>query len=53
VENNKDSNDKLIDDEIIKLLKQRDKEINNIILKYQDKLDKMKKEQNKSLMEKE
>ena len=53
VENNKDSNDKLIDDEIIKLLKQRDKEINNIILKYQDKLNKMKKEQNKSLMEKE
>jgi serine/threonine protein kinase len=53
VENNKDSNDKIIDGEIIKLLKQRDKEINNIILKYQDKLNKMKKEQNKSLMEKE
>ena len=53
VENNKDSNDKIIDGEIIKLLKQRDKEINNIILKYQDKLNKMKKEQNKSLIEKE
>ena len=53
IENNKDSNNKIIDGEIIKLLKQRDKEINNIILKYQDKLDQMKKEQNKSLMEKE
>jgi serine/threonine protein kinase len=52
-ENKKDSNDKIIDGEIIKLLKQRDKEINNIILKYQDKLNKMKKEQNKSLVEKE
>ena len=53
IENKNDSSNKIIDSEIIKLLKQRDKEINNIILKYQDKLDKMKKEQSKSLMDKE
>ena len=39
-------NDKIIEDEIKELLKQRDFEINNIMLKYQDKMDKMKKEQN-------
>ena len=49
-ENEKDENnskDKIFEDEIKELLKQRDIEINNIILKYQDKVDKMKKEQNK------
>jgi serine/threonine protein kinase len=45
IENNK------IDDEIKELLKQRDMEINNIMLKYQDKMDKMKKEQNKRTIE--
>ena len=37
-----------LDNEIKELLRQRDIEINNIMLKYQDKMDKMKKEQNKS-----
>ena len=48
-ENNQNGKNKIIDDEIQKLLKQRDMEINNIMLKYQDKMDKMKKEQNKTL----
>ena len=38
-----DENDKKIDEGIKELLKQRDIEINNIMLKYQDKMDKMKK----------
>ena len=45
IENNK------INDEIKELLKQRDIEINNIKIKYQDKMDKMKKEQNKKTIE--
>ena len=45
IENNK------INDEIKELLKQRDIEINNIMIKYQDKMDKMKKEQNKKTIE--
>jgi hypothetical protein len=50
-EDNDEKNDKEksnLDNEIKELLKQRDIEINNIMLKYQDKMDKMKKEQNKS-----
>ena len=47
-ENNKKEKDKIIEDEIKELLKQRDIEINNIMLKYQNKLDKMKKEQIKN-----
>ena len=43
----KKMNDKIIEDEIKELLRQRDFEINNIMLKYQDKMDKMKKEQKK------
>lgn len=39
-----------LDNEIKELLKQRDIEINNIMLKYQDKMDKMKKKQNKSIV---
>ena len=45
IENNK------IDNEINELLKQRDMEINNIMLKYQDKMDKMIKEQKKRTIE--
>ena len=50
-EDNDEKNDKeksSLDNEIKELLRQRDLEINNIMLKYQDKMDKMKKEQNKS-----
>ena len=52
-EENEDKNEKdnVFDDEIKKLIKERDKEINNIIMKYQDKMDKMKKEQNKKTIE--
>ena len=48
-ENSKKEKDKIYDNEIKELLKQRDIEINNIILKYQDKMDKMKKEQNNTI----
>jgi serine/threonine protein kinase len=51
-EDNDEKNDKeksSLDNEIKELLKQRDIEINNIMLKYQDKMDKMKKGHNKSL----
>ena len=41
-ENIKKEKDKIIEDEIKELLKQRDIEINNIMLKYQNKMDKMK-----------
>ncbi len=52
-EENEDKNEKdnILDHEIKKLIKERDKEINNIIMKYQDKMDKMKKEQNKKTIE--
>ena len=40
-----------LDNEIKELLRQRDIEINNIMLKYQDKMDKMKKGQNKNFNE--
>ena len=40
--------DNIIDEEIKKLIKERDDEINNIIVKYQDKMNKMKKGQNKN-----
>ena len=50
---NENEKNKIIDDEIQKLLKQRDMEINSIILKYKDKMDKMKKEQNKTSIENE
>ena len=52
-EDNDEKNDKEksnLDNEIKELLRQRDLEINNIMLKYQDKMDKMKKEQNKSIV---
>jgi len=42
-----------VNNEIKKLLEQRDMEINNIMLKYQDKMDKIKKEQNKISRENE
>ena len=48
----KKEKDKILDDEIKELLKQRDIEINNIMLKYQDKMDKMKKKQNRNTIEK-
>ena len=48
-ENTKKEKDKIIEDEIKELLKQRDIEINNIMLKYQNKMDKMKKEQIKNI----
>ena len=51
-ENNKKEKDKIIDDEIKELIKQRDIEINKIMLKYQDKMDKMKKDQNRHTIEK-
>ena len=51
-EDDKKEKDKILDDEIKELLKQRDIEINNIMLKYQDKMDKMKKEQNRNTIEK-
>ena len=53
-EDNDEKNDKEksnLDNEIKELLKQRDIEINNIMLKYQDKMDKMKKGQNKNFNE--
>lgn len=52
-EDNDEKNDKeksCLDNEIKELLKQRDIEINNIMLKYQDKMDKMKKGQKKSIV---
>jgi len=52
-EDNDEKNDKeksCLDNEIKELLKQRDIEINNILLKYQDKMDKMKKGQKKSIV---
>ena len=45
-----DKEKRTIDNEIKELLKQRDIEINNIMLKYQDKMDKMKKGQNKNIV---
>ena len=51
-DDDKKEKDKILDDEIKELLKQRDIEINNIMLKYQDKMDKMKKEQNRNTIEK-
>ena len=52
-EDNNDKEKDKINDEIKKLLEQRDIEINNIMLKYQDKMDKIKKEQNKISRENE
>ena len=52
-EDNNDKEKDKINDEIKKLLEQRDMEINNIMLKYQDKMDKIQREQNKSSRENE
>jgi hypothetical protein len=52
-ENINDKEKDKIKDEIKKLLEQRDMEINNIMLKYQDKMDKIQREQNKSSRENE
>lgn len=49
---NENEKKKKIDEGIKELLKQRDIEINNIMLKYQDKMDKMKNIQNRNTIEK-
>lgn len=51
-DNEKNMKNKIFEDEIKELLKQRDIEIKNIMLKYQDKVEKMKKEQNQKICEK-
>ena len=49
-EENNEKN-KIIEEEIQKLIKERDNEINNIIKKYQDKMNKMKMEKDKKTIE--
>ena len=51
-ENNDNEKNRKIDEGIKELLKQRDIEINNIMLKYQDKMDKMKNSQIRNTNEK-
>jgi serine/threonine protein kinase len=50
-EENNENNNKKIEDEIQKLIKERDNEINNIMIKYQIRMNKMKKEKDKNTIE--